>query len=200
MPWALRIFIIFSTEKRREQKFFNLFVLYNTIVDSNNKTKKRGNEMKFETFKRNYKAAYLLCGDKVDMAFITPVTISILEELATNGYCRTCKCKGHGRFSKNDDRTAVIESLLAEGKTDYVKINDAPRGSDTGNVIILAGKDSLGSCWSETIASDGEYMLHYAGAYIVTEPTKEKYIPTAIVDKIKDMIDRYDCYNYKKSI
>ena len=119
--------------------------------------------MKLETFKNNHPAAYLLCNDNVDMRFISPVTIEILEELAMYGYCRPCKCKGRGRFSKNDDRTAVIESLLAEGKTDYVKINDAPRGSDTGNVIILAGKDSFGYCWSRTIAGDGEYMLHYAG-------------------------------------
>ena len=146
--------------------------------------------MKLETFKNNHPAAYLLCADNVDMRYISLVTIEILEELANFGYCRPCKCKGHGRFSKNDDRTAVIESLLAEGKTDYVKINDAPRGSDTGNVIILAGKDSFGSCWSRTIAGDGEYMLHYAGQYFVTESRKEKYIAPAIVAKINDMIGK----------
>lgn len=146
--------------------------------------------MKLETFKNNHPAAYLLCNDNVDMRFISPVTIEILEELAMYGYCRPCKCKGRGRFSKNDDRTAVIESLLAEGKTDYVKINDAPRGSDTGNVIILAGNDSFGSCWSRTIAGDGEKMLHYAGQYFVTEPRKEKYIAPAIVAKINEMIGK----------
>lgn len=144
--------------------------------------------MKLETFKTNHPAAFLLCADNVDMRYISPVTIEILEELAMFGYCRPCKCKGHGRWSKNDDRTAVIESLLAEGKTDYVKINDAPRGSDTGNVIILAGKNSFGSCWSRTIADDGEYMLHYAGQYLVTEPRKEKNIAMSIVAKINEMI------------
>lgn len=144
--------------------------------------------MKLETFKNNHPAAYLLCADNVDMRNITPVIIEMLDELADNGYCRTCKCKGHGRYTKNDDRTAVIESLLREGKTDYVKINDAPRGSATGNVIILAGKDSFGSCWSRTIAGDGEYMLHYAGQYIVTESRKEKYIAPAIVAKINEII------------
>ena len=124
------------------------------------------------------------------MRYITPVTIDILEELATNGYCRPCKCKGHGRYSKNDDRTAMIESLLKDGKAEFVKINDAPRGSDTGNVIILAGRDSFGSCWSRTIAGDGELMLHYAGQYIVTEPRKEKYIAPAIVAKINEMISK----------
>lgn len=144
--------------------------------------------MKLETFKTNHPAAFLLCADNVDMRYISPVTIEILEELAMFGYCRPCKCKGNGRWSKNDDRTAVIESLLAEGKTDYVKINDAPRGSDTGNVIILAGKNSFGSCWSRTIADDGEYMLHYAGQYLVTEPRKEKNIAMSIVAKINEMI------------
>jgi len=144
--------------------------------------------MKLETFKNNHPAAFLLCADNVDMRYISPVTIEILEELAMFGYCRPCKCKGHGRWSKNDDRTAVIEILLAEGKTDYVKINDAPRGSDTGNVIILAGKNSFGSCWSRTIADDGEYMLHYAGQYLVTEPRKEKNIAMSIVEKINEMI------------
>lgn len=146
--------------------------------------------MKLETFKNNHPAAYYLCAYNVDMRFITPVTIEILEELATNGYCRPCKCKGHGRHSKNDDRTAIVESLLNDGKTDYVKINDAQRGSATGNVIILAGRDSFGSCWSRTIASDGELMLHYAGQYIVTEPRKEKYISPAIVAKINEMIGK----------
>ena len=144
--------------------------------------------MKLETFKNNHPAAYLLCADNVDMRYITPTVIEILEELANNGYCRPCKCKGHGRYSKNDDRTAMIESLLKDSKTEFVKINDAPRGSDTGNAIILAGKDSFGSCWSRTIAGDGEYMLHYAGQYFVTEPRKEKYIAPAIVAKIYEMI------------
>ena len=144
--------------------------------------------MKLETFKQKHPAAYLLCADNVDMRYISPVTIEILEELAMYGYCRPCKCKGHGRFSKNDDRTEVIESLLTKGKTDYVKINDAPRGSDTGNVIILAGKNYLGSCWSRTIACDGEYMLHYAGQYFVTDSRKEKFIAPAIVAKINEMI------------
>lgn len=146
--------------------------------------------MKLETFKNNHPAAYLLCSDNVDMRYITPTVIEILEELATNGYCRPCKCKGRGRHSKNDDRTAMIEYLLKDGKTDFVKINDAPRGSATGNVIILAGKDSFGSCWSRTIAGDGEYMLHYAGQYFATEPRKEKYIAMAIVDKIDGMIGK----------
>lgn len=146
--------------------------------------------MKLETFKNNHPAAYLLCAENVDMRYITPVTIEILEELATNGYCRPCKCKGHGRYSKNDDRTAMIESLLKDGKTDYVKINDAPRGSDTGNAIILAGKDSFGSCWSKTKAGDGEMMLHFAGQYFVTEQRKEKYISPAIVAKINEMIGK----------
>lgn len=146
--------------------------------------------MKLETFKTNHSVAFLLCADNVDMRYISPVTIEILEELAMFGYCRPCKCKGHGRWSKNDDRTAVIESLLAEGKTDYVKINVAPRGSVTGNVIILAGKNSFGSCWSRTIAGDGEEMLHYAGQYLVTEPRKEKYIAPAIVAKINEMIGK----------
>lgn len=146
--------------------------------------------MKLETFKKKHPAAYLLCADNVDMRYITPTVIEILEELANNGYCRPCKCKGQGRYSKNDDRTAMIESLLDESKTDYVKINDAPRGSATGNAIILAGKDSFGSCWSKTIASDGEMMLHYAGPYFVTEPRKEKYIAPAIVAKINEMISK----------
>ena len=146
--------------------------------------------MKLENFKKNHPAAYSLCSYNVDMRYITPVTIDILEELATNGYCRPCKCKGHGRYSKNDDRTAMIESLLKDGKAEFVKINDAPRGSDTGNVIILAGRDSFGSCWSRTIAGDGELMLHYAGQYIVTEPRKEKYIAPAIVAKINEMISK----------
>ena len=146
--------------------------------------------MKLETFKNNHSAAYLLCADNVDMRYITPTVIEILEELATNGYCRPCKCKGHGRYSKNDDRTAMIEFSLKDGKTEFVKINDAPRGSDTGNVIILAGKDSVGSCWSKTIAGDGEMMLHFAGPYFVTEPRKEKYIATAIVAKINEMIGK----------
>lgn len=144
--------------------------------------------MKLETFKNNHPAAFLLCNDNVDMRFITPTVIEILDELAVNGYCRPCKCKGHGRFSKNDDRTAMIEFILNDGKTDFVKINDAPRGSATGNIIILSGKMSFGSCWSRTIASDGEYMLHYAGQYFVTEPRKEKYIAPAIVAKINEMI------------
>ena len=146
--------------------------------------------MKLETFKNNHPSAYLLCNENVDMRYITPVTVDILEELATRGYCRPCKCKGRGRHSKNDDRTAVIESLLSEGKTEFVKINDAPRGSATGNVIILAGTCSYGSCWSETKASDGEEMLHFAGQYFVTEPFKEKYIAPAIVAKIKEMIEK----------
>lgn len=146
--------------------------------------------MKLETFKKKHPAAYLLCADNVDMRYITPTVIEILEELANNGYCRPCKCKGQGRYSKNDDRTAMIESLLDESKTDYVKINDAPRGSATGNAIILAGKDSFGSCWSKTIASDGEMMLHYEGPYFVTEPRKEKYIAPAIVAKINEMISK----------
>lgn len=144
--------------------------------------------MKLETFKNNHPVAFLLCNDNVDMRFITPTVIEILEELAIKGYCRPCKCKGHGRFSKNDDRTAIIEFILNDGKTDFVKINDAPRGSATGNIIILAGKMSFGSCWSRTIAGDGEYMLHYAGQYFVTEPLKEKYIAPAIVAKINEMI------------
>lgn len=144
--------------------------------------------MMLETFKNNHPAAYLLCADNVDMRYITPAVVEILEELATNGYCRPCKCKGHGRYSKNDDRTATIESLLKEGNTEFVEINDAPRGSATGNVIILAGRDSLGSCWSRTIADDGEYMLHYAGQYFVSEPRKEKYIAPAIVAKINELI------------
>lgn len=146
--------------------------------------------MKLENFKKNHPAAYLLCADNVDMRYITPTVIEIIEELATNGYCRPCKCKGRGRYKKNDDRTAMIESLLAEGKTDYVKINDAPRGSATGNAIILAGKDSFGSCWSKTKADDGEMMLHFAGQYIVTEPRKEKYIAPAIVATIDEMIGK----------
>ena len=146
--------------------------------------------MKLETFKNNHPVAYLLCAENVDMRFISPVTIEILEELATNGYCRPCKCKGRGRWSKNDDRTGTIEVLLKAGKTDYVMINDAPRGSDTGNVIILAGKNSFGSCWSRTIAGDGEEMLHYAGQYLVTMPRKEKYIAPAIVAKINEMIGK----------
>lgn len=145
--------------------------------------------MKQETFKNNHPAAYLLCSDNVDMRLITPAVIEILEELATNGYCRPCKCKGHGRYSKNDDRTATVESLLKEGKTEFVRINDATRGSATGNAIILAGKDSFGSCWSRTIASDGETMLHFAGQYFVTEPRKEKYISPSIVAKIHEMIE-----------
>lgn len=124
--------------------------------------------MKLETFKNNHPAAYLLCADNVDMRYITPIVIEILEELVNNGYCRPCKCKGRGRFSKNDDRTGIIEDLLKAGKTNYVMINDAPRGSNTGNAIILAGKYSFGSCWSKTIASDGETMLHFAGQYFVT--------------------------------
>ena len=146
--------------------------------------------MKLETFKNNHPAAYLLCADNVDMRYITPTVIEILEELANNGYCRPCKCKGHGRYSKNDDRTAMIESLLKDSKTEFVKINDAPRGSDTGNAIILAGKDSFGSCWSKTKAGDGEMMLHYAGQYFVTDPRKEKYIAPAIVAKINEMISK----------
>lgn len=146
--------------------------------------------MKLENFKKNHPAAYLLCADNVDMRYITPTVIEILEELATNGYCRPCKCKGHGRYSKNDDRTAMIESLLKDSKTEFVKINDAPRGSDTGNAIILAGKDSFGSCWSKTKADDGEMMLHFAGQYFVTEPRKEKYIAPAIVAKINEMISK----------
>lgn len=144
--------------------------------------------MKFETFKKNHPAAYQLCAENVDMSLITPAVVEILEELATNGYCRPCKCKGKGRYSKNDDRTATIESLLKDCKTEFVKINDAARGSATGNAIILAGKDSFGSCWSRTNASDGETMLHFAGQYVVTEPRKEKYIAPAIVAKIDEMI------------
>lgn len=144
--------------------------------------------MKMETFKNNHHAASLLCAENVDMRLITPAVVEILEELATNGYCRPCKCKGKGRYSKNDDRTATVESLLKDGKTEYVIINDAARGSATGNAIILAGKDSFGSCWSRTNASDGETMLHFAGQYIVTEPRKEKYIATEIVAKIHEMI------------
>ena len=146
--------------------------------------------MKLETFKNNHPAAYILCADNVDMRYITPAVVEILEELATNGYCRPCKCKGHGRYSKNDDRTATIESLLKEGKTEFVEINDAPRGSATGNVIILAGRDSFGSCWSRTIAVEGEKMLHFAGQYFVTKPRREKYIAPAIVAKINEMIGK----------
>ena len=146
--------------------------------------------MKYETFKNNHPAAALLCSIDVDMRYITPAIIDILEELAERGYCRPCKCKGRGRWSKNDDRTAMIESLLSEGKIEFVKINDAPRGSNTGNVIILAGTCVTGSCWSETTADDGEEMLHYAGQYFVTAPKKEKYISPAIVAKIKEMIEK----------
>lgn len=40
--------------------------------------------MKLETFKKKHPAAYLLCADNVDMRYITPTVIEILEELANN--------------------------------------------------------------------------------------------------------------------
>lgn len=144
--------------------------------------------MKKETFLAKHPSAAILCGEDVDMAYITPVVVEILEELAERGFCRPCKCKGRGRYSCNDDRTMTIAFLLKKSGVDFITINDAKRGSATGNVIILSKKCSFGSCWSRTISDDGEEMLHFAGEYITTSPVKEKFLPASVVTEINKMI------------
>ena len=50
---------------------------------------------------------------------------------------RTCHYSGSGRFTSKLDYTADVQYLLGKARIRYTLTNDAPRGSETGNLIIL---------------------------------------------------------------
>ena len=50
---------------------------------------------------------------------------------------RPCYYSGSGRFTSKLDYTADVKHLLERAGIRYTLTNDAPRGSETGNLIIL---------------------------------------------------------------
>jgi len=50
---------------------------------------------------------------------------------------RPCYYSGSGRFTSKLDYTADVKHLLEKAGIRYTLTNDAPRGSETGNLIIL---------------------------------------------------------------
>ena len=50
---------------------------------------------------------------------------------------RPCYYSGSGRFTSKLDYTADVKHLLEQAGIRYTLTNDAPRGSETGNLIIL---------------------------------------------------------------
>ena len=54
-----------------------------------------------------------------------------------DGKIRPCYYSGSGRFTSKMDYTADVKYLLDKAVIRYTLTNDAPRGSETGNLIIL---------------------------------------------------------------
>ena len=50
---------------------------------------------------------------------------------------RPCYYSGSGRFTTKQDHTAGVRYLLNRAKIRFTETNDAPRGSETGNLIKL---------------------------------------------------------------
>ena len=50
---------------------------------------------------------------------------------------RPCYYTGSGRFTSKQDHTAGVRYLLERAKIRFTETNDAPRGSETGNLITL---------------------------------------------------------------
>ena len=53
---------------------------------------------------------------------------------------RPCYTSGSGKFTVNQNHTASVTSLLNLLKIKYTFGNDAPRGSETGNFIVVTTK------------------------------------------------------------
>lgn len=53
------------------------------------------------------------------------------------GQIRPCYYSGSGRFTSKQDHTAGVRYLLERAKIRFTLTNDAPRGSETGNLIKL---------------------------------------------------------------
>ena len=50
---------------------------------------------------------------------------------------RPCYYSGSGRFTSKLDYTADVQYLLGKAGIRYTLTNDAPRGSETGNLITM---------------------------------------------------------------
>ena len=65
----------------------------------------------------------------------------IMEALSDSywrkGKIRPCYYSGSGRFTSKQDHTAGVRYLLERAKIRFTLTNDAPRGSETGNLIKL---------------------------------------------------------------
>lgn len=53
------------------------------------------------------------------------------------GVIRPCYYSESGRFTSKQDHTAGVRYLLERAKIRFTLTNDAPRGSETGNLIKL---------------------------------------------------------------
>lgn len=53
------------------------------------------------------------------------------------GQIRPCYYSWNGRFTSKQDHTAGVRYLLNRAKIRFTETNDAPRGSETGNLIKL---------------------------------------------------------------
>lgn len=54
-----------------------------------------------------------------------------------DGIIRPCYYSGSGRFTSKQDHTAGVRYLLERANIRFTLTNDAPRGSETGNLIKL---------------------------------------------------------------
>ena len=50
---------------------------------------------------------------------------------------RPCYYSGRGRFTTKMDHTIIVREILIEAGIRHTLTNDAPRGSETGNIITL---------------------------------------------------------------
>lgn len=50
---------------------------------------------------------------------------------------RPCYYSGRGRFTTKMDHTIIVKAILDGAGIRYTLTNDAPRGSETGNIITL---------------------------------------------------------------